>query len=402
MSSAVAWRNRVKAIVLGLGLGLALLTSANWLNIFIDHVPQCSQPNCVADFAAIYSGAKLMWENPRSLYDPSEQLAHQQKIAPTERALPFVYPPITAVILSPLAWLPFSAAFLAMTFINILLLSESLRLLIRYLNLTKDQSHWLLLYALCSFGVHAVVFYGQTSVIVLFVLSRHLVTQKIRQEIQTGLWAGLLCVKPQFLPIPYLVLSIRRSWRAITTAGLVALLLLGGTFFWIGLEATKQYILVIGNMTAENSWTHPLQSMHNLKALASTWLPARWQASGWGLGSAIVIFIVVRSNLRARAPSNDFAVRWIINILALLLLLPHLFTHDLALLIIPCALLLSLFKECVPIPIGIGLAALAALPALNHLCPTIVAITLTILLALSLMLDPVDSMVKYLRKLVRP
>ena len=57
-------------------------------------------------------------------------------------------------------------------------------------------------------------------------------------------------------------------------------------------------------------------------------------------------------------------------------MLPHLFTHDLTLLIVPCALLLSLVKPQVPLGMGIGLVVLAILPAVNYLIPTIMAVAL--------------------------
>jgi hypothetical protein len=49
---------------------------------------------------------------------------------------------------------------------------------------------------------------------------------------------------------------------------------------------------------------------------------------------------------------------------------------DLSLLIIPCALALHRYKAGVPLWFGIGLIAIAMLPALNYLVPTIMALTL--------------------------
>jgi len=69
-----------------------------------------------------------------------------------------------------------------------------------------------------------------------------------------------------------------------------------------------------------------------------------------------------------------------------MIVLPHLFTHDLTLLIIPCALLLSLTKPQVRPVMGIGLAALAILPAINYLIPTIMASALLMLFIASLFL----------------
>jgi hypothetical protein len=77
---------------------------------------------------------------------------------------------------------------------------------------------------------------------------------------------------------------------------------------------------------------------------------------------------------------------WILKSLAILLLSPHLFTHDLSLLIVPCALFLSTGKQLVPLGVAMGLLLIAMLPAINHLVPTIMAAALAISFLLALIL----------------
>jgi hypothetical protein len=381
------WTHRIKAIVLGVGLGLALHTSNNWWNIFIDHVPECSQPNCVADFVMLYAEGTLIREDWLSLYDLDKQLAHQKKIAPTEKVLPFPYPPITALLIAPLALLPFSSAFLGMTVLNVVLLAASLRLLIRDLSLTRDQSHWLVLCALCNFGVHATVFYAQTSVIILFVLTCHVLAQKRSSECKAGLWAALLCFKPQFLPIPHLDLLLRSRWRGLLVGALTSATLIVGPFIVLGTETSRQYFLLAQRMaTADNDWWNQWQGMHNLRALTTYWLPENSRFYVWWAGCIVVLATMILSNLRARRGPDGFAESWIINVLALLIVIPHLFTHDLSLLVLPCALLISMFKQTVPLFVGLGLVVLGLLPALNYAFPTVMAVTLVILFPLSLTL----------------
>ena len=386
------WTNRIKAIVLGIGLGLALYTSSNWWNIFIDRVPQCSQPNCVADFVMLYAEGTLIWGDWPSLYDLDKQLAYQKKIVRTEQVLPFPYPPITALLIAPLALLSFSNAFLAMTVLNVVLLAASLRLLIRNLSLSRDQSQWLVLCALCNFGVHAAVFYGQTSAIILFFLTCHVLAQKRSSEYKAGLWAALLCVKPQFLPIPHLDLLLRHRWRGLLVGALTSAALIVGPFIIIGAETSKQYFLLAQRMaTADNDWWNQWHGMHNLRALTTYWLPVNSRFYVWWAGCVLVITTMIWSNLRARRGPNGFAVSWIINVLALLIVIPHLFTHDLSLLVLPCALLISLFKQSVPLSVGLGLVVLALLPALNYAFPMIMAVTLVILFTVSLTLGAARS-----------
>jgi glycosyl transferase family 87 len=387
MSPSAAWSNRVKAITFGLSLGLLFHTGGNWWKIFIDRVPECGQPNCVADFVTFYAEAHLFWDEPRSLYDLDKQLAYQKTIAPTERVLPFVYPPITAALMAPLAWLTFPAAFLMMTILNLALIIASLWFLIRKLSLTRDQSHWLILFALCNFGAQAVIFYGQTSALVLFFLTCHVLAQKRSSDVNAGLWAGLLSIKPQYLPIPHLVLLLRGKRRALLIGALTSAVLIAGAFMLVGIEASQRYFeLARHMMTADDDWWNQWRAMHNLRALTIYWLPSAWQAPVWWAGIALTLSAIIFFNVRLQKNLDGFAAIWIINILGLMIILPHLFTHDLSLLILPCALLLSVFKQSIPLFVGLGLVALAALPALNYLLPTMMALMLVTLFALSLIL----------------
>src|SRR6266403_2055984 len=124
------WNTRLKAVALGVALALTVLTVQHWYGTFIHGHPPCD--NCRSDFPSIYSGAKLAWQSPSALYDHASQLAIQKAIDPRIGAstLPFTYPPFVAWVLMPLGWLPFSAAFLAITMINATLLVISLRLLV--------------------------------------------------------------------------------------------------------------------------------------------------------------------------------------------------------------------------------------------------------------------------------
>jgi len=101
---------------------------------------------------------------------------------------------------------------------------------------------------------------------------------------------------------------------------------------------------------------------------------------------AIVLLAVVWLNQRARHLSNGFEISWIGNSIALLLLSPHLFTHDLTLLVIPAALLLSICGSRVPVWLGVGLVVVGLLPAVTYLLPTIMAAALAIFFIFSLSL----------------
>ncbi len=382
------WTNRIKATLVGVGLGLAVLMSTDWWNIYRHHVPKCpAEKSCVADFVTFYAAGQMIWVDRHALYDLKRQQAYQNRIAPVEKVLPFVYPPITAAFLAPLAWFRFSTAFLLLTTVNLLLIVQSLRLLMRRLHLTTDQAHWLLLFTLCNFAVHGVIFYGQTSAIVLFFLTLHVLAQRNAERAVSGVWAGLLCVKPQYLAVPHFILLVRRRWREFVVGAAVGSLLIIGMFLWIGLEASAQYFQLARRMvSADSDWWNQWRGMHNLRVLVIYGLPKAWQAAAWWSLSAIVVAILAWVNWPAAQHARDHASCWIVNCLGLLIVLPHLFTHDLTLLIVPCALLLSKVKPQVPLAMGIGLVMLAMLPALNSTVPAIMAIALVLLFAASLLL----------------
>src|SRR5262245_34454220 len=382
--TGTAWGRRLKVAAFAVGLVLSTYSIANWRSIFIEHIPPCS-PECTSDFVTFYATAQLVVENPAALYDLDQQLAYQKQIAPLQQVLPFVYPPITALLMSPMAWLSFSNAFLLVTLINLTLLWDSLRRLNRHLGLTSDQAQWLLLITFCNYGVHQALYQGQTSVIVLYLLTRFVLSDMQADRPQTGLWIGFLCVKPQYLPVPNLILLIQAKWRALLLSIVLSVLLTAIAFLLISVDSLWQYLSLARRMaTIEQDWWNQLRSMHNLRALAITWLPAGWKDYGWALSSALVIVGICWVNFRDRRRTGEFRWRWITTLLGLLLVTPHLFTHDLTLVILPCALLLSYFKARVPINVSLGLVSLGLLPIINFALPTIVAIVLLILYLVSL------------------
>ena len=144
----------------------------------------------------------------------------------------------------------------------------------RHLHLSTDQAHWLMLFTLCNFAVHGVIFYGQTSAIVLFLLTLHVLAQRRAERPVAGVWAGLLCVKPQYMAVPHLILLVRRRWREFLVGAAIGSLLIIGMFLWIGFEASAQYFQLARRMvSADSDWWNQWRGMHNLRVLVIYALP---------------------------------------------------------------------------------------------------------------------------------
>src|SRR5262245_46481832 len=376
------WNNRLKAVAIGLIIALSGVTIRHWYGTFVYGHPPCD--DCRPDFPCFYAAAKLIWGAPSSLYDDASQLAIQKTIDPRigDSILPFTYPPFTAVVYSPVGALSFPAAFVAITLVNLFLLAFSLKLLITRFQLTKEQSTWLILSALCNFGAHSVLLQGQTSLFVLALMTVFTVSMQHHREIGGGLSAGLIFFKPQLQPIPFIILLSRRKWYALVIASIVALALAAFSILLVGWPAILQYFdLLTTYLTKERAYGSYPESMQNLRALAQYLVPYSWAPALWLALLAPVVTGTFLLNMQANADPKIDILQWIGNFLAGVLITPHFNAHDLAILIIPAALALKFFGEPVPRRVIVLLLALGVYPlivlAAGNVLPPMVPVVLS-------------------------
>jgi hypothetical protein len=258
---------RLKAAAFGLGLALTALTIRHWYGTFSHGYPGCE--NCRPDFPSLYSGAKLIWENPRALYDLQRQLAIQKDIDPRigESVLAYAYPPVTALLLMPLGWLSFANAYLVMTVVNGLLLLLTFKLLVQSLQLHKEQAAWLGLLIFCNFGVHSTILQGQTSFLTLLLVVLFMRSLLQAKQTASGLAGGALFFKPQMIAVPFLILASRRSWRALLVGVAFTSALIGFSVLLVGIDGIADYLQIARRFAASTSelGTNP-RDMHNLRS----------------------------------------------------------------------------------------------------------------------------------------
>lgn len=357
------WNNRLMAIALGYALVRSALTLLDWYGIYLNGGPPCS--DCRADFPTFYAAAKLVWQSPQALYDYAQQLIIQRTIDNRNggSVLPFAYPPFTAVVLMPLGWLSFRGGYVAMTLVNLLLLFLTLRLLIRKLGLGKEQSTWLWLSAVCNFGTHWVLLQGQTSLIVLALLTAFMFAARERDDRRAGVWAGLIFFKPQILAMPFIVLFCQRRWRALVIATTVVVALGGFSIALVGATGIGQYLSLLRYYGAtESGFGSDPKSMHNLRALAQYFVPFAYASYLWVALVVPVALATMSLNSQAREHDISRTFLWIGNFLAAMLLTPHLYSHDLVFLMVPIALVLHLCGLQVPALLGLCLILHGFLP----------------------------------------
>lgn len=372
MQRSERWRNRFKAVAIGIGLALSALTIRHWVETFSFGHPLCE--DCRPDFPSLYSGARLIGEEPSALYDLKRQLAIQKSIDSRigDSALAFAYPPSTALLLMPLGWLSFSGAFLVMTVVNGLALLLALKLLVNHLQLNREQSQWLWLSMFCNFGVHSTILQGQTSLLILLLVVLFMRSASRTGESATaGAWCGALFIKPQLMAVPLLALVARRWWRALGFALVVIVAAASFSALLVGQHGIADYLAIVFRFSgsASDLGTNP-QDMYNLRALAYYALTGPAALSAWSALSALVIGGAYWLNSKDFQQQSSVAAQWIGTAAAMLLVSPHLHAHDLALLVAPSAWLLKLFPAAVPVGVASSLVVIGVLPIMPVILAT--------------------------------
>ena len=377
------WNNRLKAIALGIGLALSLLTFRTWYETFLFGHPLCA--DCRPDFPQFYAGARLVWQNPTALYDPAKQLIIQKAIDPRiTDILPYTYPPVTAVLLIPLGWLPFPLAYAAMTALNFLLLAVSIRLLIEKLKLTREQSTWLILSGLCNYGVHSGLILGQISIVALLLFAAFVVACQGRCQIGAGLFAGFIFIKPQLQAVPLFVLIGKRMWLSAAIASTTVLMFIILSVILVSWAGIEQYLNLIGTyLTIERGYGSYPEAMQNLRALVQYAVPFPLSRYFVLILTGCVIVAAILLNRPMHAEPRIVAAQWIGNFVAGILITPHLYPHDLAILIVPTAFAIKLYGETLPAWLFVLLIALGFYPLLalmsGHQLPPLVPLVFLVI-----------------------
>jgi hypothetical protein len=371
-------RRLLKVISLAVGLGLLASSAGIWWGLLTN-----TRPQLVADFLSLYAGGRLLWQDRTHLYNLERQLAVETSILAPDglpkralphhyQVLPYNYPPFFTLLLVPLSWLPFPLAYVIASVLNLLCLAVTLRLLLQRLALGLEQSRWLLIVAFCAAAIYVTLIQGQTSLLALLLLTLYVLDLQERRGVRAGVWAGLLLFKPQLLPLPLVILAWRRCWRGLLTLLVVLASLVLVSLALVGVEGLQQHVLLVRQMASAEGTLgiHP-GAMHNLRALARFSLPRPWDSVGWWGSSALLALITLWVHRPSVRDGQGSAWRWSATIVLLLLLTPHLNTHDLALLLLPCALVLSTYNGPIPIPMVAAWVGLSLLPLLTSALPAI-------------------------------
>ncbi|MGH3186699.1 MAG: glycosyltransferase 87 family protein [Streptosporangiaceae bacterium] len=243
--------------------------------------------------------------------------------------LPFTYPPIAAVVLSPLALLPMAAAGTVLTVASIALAVVVLRVFLRRLAGPAAEpvwaAFWLLPVALLLEPVRSTLAYGQINIVLMALVTLDCLTAEPRwpRGALVGLAAAVKLTPAAFV----LFFLLRRDYRAAATAGVSFAVVTAAGFVLAWHDSVTYWTSVVFQTSRiGDPVVAANQCIQGVLARAGLDPHSLAGAGAWLALSVLVIMVAWRGMRRALAASQDC---WALslNAFAALLISPISWSH---------------------------------------------------------------------------
>jgi hypothetical protein len=325
------------------------------------------------DFMPTLAAAQLIVEGRgTSLYDLGAQhevearVLYPYKSLAAGAVLPYIHPPFEAMMIVPFISQSYVAVTLYWTIMTLIALAAAFAILLHLLPIRRS---WLLvIFALSYQPVFRAFILGQNSTLVLlgiciaFAACRR---KGIKWDAFIGAGLVLVALKPQIAPVIMLMILFEGRWRALLWFGaeigllsLLAMPLLG--VIW----PLKYLALLLGSQLSSNAAISPA-IMHNWRGFVI-------DTVGSIVPSSVAILVVVMTalsiilflyawwnayryqNIIAPKPLSDLNdssreyardLLWALGVITAILISPHLFPHDLVLLIFPSWIIVYIIQR---------------------------------------------------------
>jgi hypothetical protein len=304
------------------------------------------------DFSVTYLGARMVHDGRGAqLYDLTEQIKLRSSLYRDPNPLIFEHPPFEALLLSPLAALPYKTAYLIWGFLNALIWL-GLPLLLRPCAPVPAQwipylGLWLIFAPL---GV--ALFQGQSSLILLLFYALSYIYWRRDHSFIAGICLGLGLFKFQFV-LPFAgILLLRRKWGFLggftVSAMFFGLLSLAATG-WKGCLSYAKLLLSVGSNPQNVSYGSAVDmpTLHGfVHAVLGGALPVRALSV---IVAVISIFLLTFTAIRwekAERVSRElsppaFGAAIVLSLMAGL----HMFTHDFSPLMLSLLIAMAYFPD---------------------------------------------------------
>ena len=282
--------------------------------------------------------------------------------------LPFTYPPVAAVLLSPLALVPFPAAAALLTLGSVALLAVVLRVFLRRLGGPAAGPSWAIAWllppALFLEPVRDNLAFGQVNIVLMALVTADCLAGEPRwpRGALTGLAAAVKLIPAAFV----LFFLLRRDWRAAAWAGLSFATTTAAGFAAAWHDSVRYWTSIVfqtGRPGGPAYYSN--QSVLAVLARAGLGPHATAGPAAWLALSAIVVMVACRGMRRALAASED-GLALALNAFAALLISPVSWSHHWVWCAPALLALVALGIRCrsrVPLAVAAtGLAVFAAAP----------------------------------------
>jgi hypothetical protein len=309
-----------------------------------------------ADFTSFYSAFKIVMEGDGpKLYDLEVQAKYQQEIMGDFSfdggVLPYLNPPIVALVLSPLSLFSLNEAFYIWTLGQLGLLIWLIFLVNRTFSHWSKQERITLTLTLLSFWPLTITFIlGQFTLIILISIIQIYIAIKDFKLNNAGLWFIMLIIKPHFAFIPSMITLNKRFWRVAFMGLLIGIPIniIPGIFF--GFKPYIQYIQLLG--TVSNYFgkigLHP-DIQYTLRGIL---LNLFGDTKGGLINTVSIIFLVLGMIIIWRlwmhgeaADSSRNKLYFAFSILLSCLLSMHSYPYDDLILVLPAALFYDYLRQ---------------------------------------------------------
>ena len=301
------------------------------------------------DFTAFYAAATLVRSGHAvDIYNPSEQFSAQTRFTDDSDLrrgpLRYIHPPFEALLFVPFTFFPYRAAFILWDLANVGML-VAMAVSLRATLLPGSGIHiWdLLLGLLAFFPIFANFFQGQDAILLLLVVALAFRAMKLRADFSAGCWMALGLFRFQLVIPLVLVLALwgrRRIALGFISVTAVLVLVSAVMVGWENLMRYPGYLWLWASVPG--SGRTPRSLLPSLLGLITGWPQLdhiHWLVAIVLLVSAWLVIVVAGMKNRAQEP-RFFDFCFACAILASVLVGYNTSTYDLALLVLPLAVML--------------------------------------------------------------
>ena len=341
-----------RGVLVSVGLAaLVLLWIVNWMSVL--PLVRDSHLQSAQDFSIFYTGSRIVWSGLSAhLYDLSVQAQYQT--APYRlQPLPFNHPAYELILFLPLAKLSFNSAYWAWTALNVVMTLVIAYLLSRHLPYfprSPGVGAWSFVAAMASFPLIWALCQGQDSILLLLIFVLVYLNLKSGKEATAGIILATGLFKFTLI-VPFAVVFLLRGrWRFL--AGFLGgSALVAGISIWItGIGGAYQYIQLLSLLAGHPSvgYINPLLMPDARGFLLTILAGSGVHRQGFEVISAavsILLLVVPFLTFRSQKPCDRFDLWFGLNLTVALVVSPHLYWHDLSVLLLPLLLVANLLAK---------------------------------------------------------